>query len=124
MICSKKVLKKVKFYSKKNEITQKSKSHSIKYSKKYSKNKFTQKSYSKKLRKKVNDSKKYSKKLNFFFLQTIVILSWKVHFCLGSVILGHRGWVPLRAALNLEGAADARRLRRRAPPAGYRVLLL
>ena len=29
--------------------------------------------------------------------------SWKVHFCLGSVILSPRGWVPLRAALNLEG---------------------
>ena len=38
----------------------------------------------------------------------------------GSSVLG----VPLRAGLNLEGAADAGRLRRRAPPAGYGGLLL
>ena len=40
------------------------------------------------------------------------------------MILSPRGCVPLRAALNLEGAADAGRLRRRAPPAGYGGLLL
>ena len=34
-------------------------------------------------------------------------------------ILSPRGSVPLKAALNLEGAADAGRLRRRAHPAGY-----
>ena len=43
--------------------------------------------------------------------------------CLAA-LLSPRGWVPLRATQNLEGAADARRLRRRAPPAGSRGLRL
>ena len=37
---------------------------------------------------------------------------------------GGKGGLGLRAALNLEGAADAGRLCRRAPPAGYGGLLL